>query len=74
MEFRKKEYAPFDIFDSEYFTVSFLHLSIKKHLHTLEVIQEIKDYYELYSDIYTDGHGGWEPHCILIGEIEEIIE
>ena len=35
---------------------------------------EIKDYYELYPDVYTDGHGGWEPHFILIGEIEEIIE
>lgn len=25
-------------------------------------------------DIYTDGHGGLEPHFILLGEIEEIIE
>lgn len=33
-------------------------------------IQEIRDYYEQY----TDGHGGWEPHFILLGEIEEIIE
>ena len=107
--------------DSEYFTVSFLIQNIKRHLHTLEVIQEemkikqkmpdlwqflqvrqwdlkrqnrlflckklckqqfdkesfvqeIRDYYELYPDIYTDGHGGWEPHFILIGEIEQIID
>ena len=37
-------------------------------------VQEIRDYYELYPDIYTDGHGGWEPHFILIGEIEQIID
>ena len=32
MEFRKKEYAPFDIFDSEYFTVSFFAPEYKKAL------------------------------------------
>ena len=37
-------------------------------------IQEIRDYYEQYPDVYTDGHGGWEPHFILLGEIEEVIE
>ena len=37
-------------------------------------IQEIIDYYEQYPDVYTDGHGGWEPHFILLGEIEKIIE
>lgn len=38
------------------------------------LIQEIRDYYELYPGIYTDSHGGWEPHFILLGEIEKIIE
>ena len=37
-------------------------------------IQEIRDYYEQYPDVYTDGHGGWEPHFILPGEIEKMIE
>ena len=156
MEFRKKEYKPFDIFDnewaaitvgnrekfnaclvswgnlgniwgaefiddSEYFTVSFFDPKYKKALAYLgshsgrnenkienaglmaipigktmgfkeakqtflckklckqqfdkeSFVQEIRDYYELYPDIYTDGHGGWEPHFILIGEIEQIIE
>jgi len=38
------------------------------------LIQEIRDYYEQYPDVYTDGHGGRERHFILPGEIEEIIE
>ena len=35
MEFRKKEYASFDIFDSEWAVIT-----VKRQLHTLEVIQE----------------------------------
>ena len=46
----------------------------KQQFYKESFVQEIRDYYELYPDIYTDGHGGWEPHFIIIGEIEQIIE
>ena len=71
MEFRKKEYAPFDIFDSEWAVIT---VGNKEKFDKNSFIQEIRDYYEQYPDVYTDGHGGWEPHFILLGEIEEVIE
>ena len=45
----------------------------KKSLTNKRVYITKKKNYDYYEQ-YTDGHGGWEPHFILLGEIEEIIE